>query len=152
MMCDFLYQVDLNCDASLSSPVWISSTIPADWICQFPSEFEASSHQDVCCVKRQSVFELEGDASIDGLFDFAVILHILFCVLSSQLNVRIFPHLGFADILNQQFKNYSSLSQTHSEVKMVQSLVPIWEVCLSRIHLLFFIHLLTFYIVWSFIW
>uniref|UniRef100_A0A2N9I954 DNA polymerase n=1 Tax=Fagus sylvatica TaxID=28930 RepID=A0A2N9I954_FAGSY len=85
-----------NCDASLSSPIWISSTIPADWIWQFPSEFEASSHQDVCCVKRQSVCELEGDASID-------------------------------DILNQQFKNYSSLSQTHSEVKMVQSLVPIWE-------------------------
>uniref|UniRef100_A0A2N9FAW5 DNA polymerase n=1 Tax=Fagus sylvatica TaxID=28930 RepID=A0A2N9FAW5_FAGSY len=90
------FQADPNCDASLSSPIWISSTIPADWIWQFPSEFEASSHQDVCCVKRQSVCELEGDASID-------------------------------DILNQQFKNYSSLSQTHSEVKMVQSLVPIWE-------------------------
>uniref|UniRef100_A0A2N9IM45 DNA polymerase n=1 Tax=Fagus sylvatica TaxID=28930 RepID=A0A2N9IM45_FAGSY len=90
------FQANPNCDASLSSPIWISSTIPADWIWQFPSEFEASSHQDVCCVKRQSVCELEGDASID-------------------------------DILNQQFKNYSSLSQTHSEVKMVQSLVPIWE-------------------------
>ncbi|XP_043708383.1 DNA polymerase zeta catalytic subunit isoform X3 [Telopea speciosissima] len=31
------------------------------------------------------------------------------------------------DILNQQVKVYSSLSQTHSEVKMVQSLIPIWE-------------------------
>ncbi|KAF7124883.1 hypothetical protein RHSIM_Rhsim12G0060600 [Rhododendron simsii] len=31
------------------------------------------------------------------------------------------------DILNQQFKMYSSLSQTRSEVKMVQSLIPIWE-------------------------
>ncbi|KAI8527302.1 hypothetical protein RHMOL_Rhmol12G0065400 [Rhododendron molle] len=31
------------------------------------------------------------------------------------------------DILNQQFKLYSSLSQTRSEVKMVQSLIPIWE-------------------------
>uniref|UniRef100_A0A2N9FNZ4 Uncharacterized protein n=1 Tax=Fagus sylvatica TaxID=28930 RepID=A0A2N9FNZ4_FAGSY len=90
------FQADPNCDASLSLPILISSTIPADWIWQFPSEFEASSHQDVCCVKRQSVCELEGDASID-------------------------------DILNQQFKNYSSLSQTHSEVKMVQSHVPIWE-------------------------
>ncbi|GMY21582.1 DNA polymerase zeta catalytic subunit-like, partial [Fagus crenata] len=89
-----------------NSPIWISLTIPADWIWQFPSEFEAPSHQDVCCVKRQSVCELEGDASIDGL---------------------IFPHLGFANILNQQFKNYSSCSQTHSKVKMVQSLVPIWE-------------------------
>ncbi|GMY18883.1 DNA polymerase zeta catalytic subunit-like [Fagus crenata] len=74
------FQADPNCDASLSSPIWISSTTPVDWICQFPSEFKASTHQDVCCVKRQS-----------------------------------------------QFKNYSSLSQTHLEVKMVQSLVPIWE-------------------------
>ncbi|KAI8547998.1 hypothetical protein RHMOL_Rhmol07G0238100 [Rhododendron molle] len=31
------------------------------------------------------------------------------------------------DILNQQFKMYSSLSQTRSDVKMVQSLIPIWE-------------------------
>ncbi|KAF3951336.1 hypothetical protein CMV_023003 [Castanea mollissima] len=90
------FQVDPSCDASLSSPIWISSTIPADWIWQFPSESEASSHQDIYCNKRQSVCELEGDASID-------------------------------DVLNQQFKNYSSLSQTCSEVKMVQSLVPIWE-------------------------
>ncbi|XP_058083823.1 DNA polymerase zeta catalytic subunit isoform X2 [Magnolia sinica] len=31
------------------------------------------------------------------------------------------------EILNQQCKMYTSLSQTRSEVKMVQSLVPIWE-------------------------
>ncbi|TKY61502.1 DNA polymerase zeta catalytic subunit [Spatholobus suberectus] len=31
------------------------------------------------------------------------------------------------DILNQQFKMHSSLSQTCSDVNMVQSLVPIWE-------------------------
>ncbi|KAL6964778.1 DNA-directed DNA polymerase [Sarracenia purpurea var. burkii] len=31
------------------------------------------------------------------------------------------------EILNQQFKMYSSLSQTCSDVKMVQSLIPIWE-------------------------
>ncbi|KAL7205227.1 hypothetical protein ACSBR2_018208 [Camellia fascicularis] len=31
------------------------------------------------------------------------------------------------EILNQQFKMYSSLSQTSSDVKMVQSLIPIWE-------------------------
>lgn len=31
------------------------------------------------------------------------------------------------EILNQQFKLYSSLSQTHSDVKMVRSLIPIWE-------------------------
>ncbi|XP_047315790.1 DNA polymerase zeta catalytic subunit isoform X1 [Impatiens glandulifera] len=31
------------------------------------------------------------------------------------------------DILNQQLKIYSSLSQTSSDVRMVQSLIPIWE-------------------------
>ncbi|KAL0413081.1 UNVERIFIED_CONTAM: DNA polymerase zeta catalytic subunit [Sesamum radiatum] len=31
------------------------------------------------------------------------------------------------DIINQQFISYAPLSQTHSEVKMVQSLIPIWE-------------------------
>ncbi|XP_010674733.1 DNA polymerase zeta catalytic subunit isoform X5 [Beta vulgaris subsp. vulgaris] len=31
------------------------------------------------------------------------------------------------DILNQQLKMYTSLSQTRSDVRMVQSLVPIWE-------------------------
>ncbi|GFY91941.1 recovery protein 3 [Actinidia rufa] len=31
------------------------------------------------------------------------------------------------EILNQQFKMYSSLSQTRSDVKMVQSLIPMWE-------------------------
>ncbi|XP_024966298.1 DNA polymerase zeta catalytic subunit isoform X1 [Cynara cardunculus var. scolymus] len=31
------------------------------------------------------------------------------------------------DILNQQYKLYSSLSQTLSDVRMVQSLIPIWE-------------------------
>ncbi|KAI3752468.1 hypothetical protein L2E82_24501 [Cichorium intybus] len=31
------------------------------------------------------------------------------------------------DILNQQYKLYSSLSQTFSDVRMVQSLIPIWE-------------------------
>ncbi|KAK6143919.1 hypothetical protein DH2020_024267 [Rehmannia glutinosa] len=31
------------------------------------------------------------------------------------------------DIINQQFISYASLSQAHSELKMVQSLIPIWE-------------------------
>ncbi|URD83626.1 DNA polymerase [Musa troglodytarum] len=31
------------------------------------------------------------------------------------------------DILNEKYKIYTSLSQTSSEVKMVQSLIPIWE-------------------------
>lgn len=32
------------------------------------------------------------------------------------------------DILNQQSKVYTSLSQLDSDVRMVQSLIPIWEV------------------------
>ncbi|XP_010553733.1 PREDICTED: DNA polymerase zeta catalytic subunit isoform X2 [Tarenaya hassleriana] len=46
--------------------------------------------------RRQSLCELEGDASV-------------------------------SDIINQQFKMYNSLSQTQSDVRMVQSLVAIWE-------------------------
>ncbi|KAI6684892.1 hypothetical protein NL676_030805 [Syzygium grande] len=34
---------------------------------------------------------------------------------------------GVDDIVNQQFKTYTSLSQARTDVKMVQSLVPIWE-------------------------
>ncbi|KAG2695557.1 hypothetical protein I3760_07G018400 [Carya illinoinensis] len=89
------FQAYTSCDASLSSPIWISSSIPADWMWQAPFEYEASSDQDIF-IKRQSICELEGDASLD-------------------------------EIINRQFKLYSSLSQTCSDVKMVQSLVPIWE-------------------------
>ncbi|KAJ0014338.1 hypothetical protein Pint_19855 [Pistacia integerrima] len=60
------------------------------------SLLDGSSDQSVRCIKRQSVCELEGDATID-------------------------------DIVNQQFIMYTSLSQTRSDVKMVQSLIPIWE-------------------------
>ncbi|GFP93756.1 DNA polymerase zeta catalytic subunit [Phtheirospermum japonicum] len=42
---------------------------------------------------------------------------------TSELEVDAAVH----DIINQQFVSYASLSQTHSEVKMVQSLIPIWE-------------------------
>jgi DNA polymerase zeta len=35
---------------------------------QFSSEFDVSSDQDMQRCKRQSVCNLEGDATIDGLF------------------------------------------------------------------------------------
>ncbi|GAV63152.1 LOW QUALITY PROTEIN: DNA_pol_B domain-containing protein/DNA_pol_B_exo1 domain-containing protein/zf-C4pol domain-containing protein, partial [Cephalotus follicularis] len=89
-------QADSTVGACSGSPIWVSSTIPGDWMWQFSGEFDAASDQDIDCVKRQSVCELEGDATVD-------------------------------DILNQQFKMYKSLSQTCSDVKMVQSLIPIWE-------------------------
>ncbi|KAJ6694315.1 hypothetical protein OIU85_005038 [Salix viminalis] len=90
------FQADSSGGQGLVSPVWISSTIPGSWMWQFSSELDAPSDQDMQRLKRQSVCNLEGDATID-------------------------------DILNQQSKMYTSLSQVHSDVKMVQSLIPIWE-------------------------
>ncbi|ONI04488.1 hypothetical protein PRUPE_6G324000 [Prunus persica] len=90
------FQADIHGHLSLGSPVWISSTIPVDWTWNSPGEFDASSNPDMNCIKRQSICELEGDATVD-------------------------------EILNQQLKIYTSFSQTRSDVKMVQSLIPIWE-------------------------
>lgn len=42
--------------------------IPPDWMWSPPSEFDASSNDKAYCPKRQSICELEGDASVDGLF------------------------------------------------------------------------------------
>ncbi|KAF6135924.1 hypothetical protein GIB67_006816 [Kingdonia uniflora] len=89
-------QADSSVDASLASPIWISSTISKGWIWHIPTEHDASQDLDFYLVKRLSTCDLEGDAIVD-------------------------------EILNQQLKMYSSLSQTRPEVKMVQSLVPIWE-------------------------
>ncbi|KAA8545128.1 hypothetical protein F0562_019983 [Nyssa sinensis] len=90
------FQADSSGDACLGSRVWISSTIPDDWMWKCPSQPDAPSDQDIRLVRRQSTCELEGDITVD-------------------------------EILNQQLKMYSSLSQTHSDVKMVRSLIPIWE-------------------------
>nr|XP_011466294.1 PREDICTED: DNA polymerase zeta catalytic subunit isoform X2 [Fragaria vesca subsp. vesca] len=89
-------QADISDHLPLDSQVWISSTIPADWIWLSPGDVAASLNADAISTKRQSICELEGDATTD-------------------------------EILNQQFKMYTSLSQTRSDVKMVQSLIPIWE-------------------------
>ena len=54
---------------SFPLPVWISSTVSADWMWHSPSEFdESSSNPEINAVKRQSLCQLEGDASVDGLF------------------------------------------------------------------------------------
>lgn len=90
------FQADSCGTTLLGSPIWVSSTIPGDWLWQFSNEFDGPSDQNTLCIKRQSVSELEGDATVD-------------------------------DIVNQQLIMYTSLSQTRSDVKMVQSLVPIWE-------------------------
>ncbi|KAL6142619.1 hypothetical protein ACLB2K_060896 [Fragaria x ananassa] len=79
-------QADISDHLHLDSPVWISSTIPADWIRLSPGDVAASLNADAISTKRQSICELEGDATTD-------------------------------EILNQQFKMYTSLSQTRSDVK-----------------------------------
>ncbi|KAE9593684.1 hypothetical protein Lal_00036393 [Lupinus albus] len=89
-------RADPGADIWLDAKVWITSMIPPDWTWPPTSDFGASSNDKAHCPRRQSICELEGDASVD-------------------------------EILNQNFKIYSSLSQTCSDVKMVQSLVPIWE-------------------------
>lgn len=73
--------------------------------------------------RRQSLCELEGDATISGNFS------------ETEYNCFCFMYEGtfelassLVDILNQQFKMYNSLSQAQSDTKMVQSLVAIWEV------------------------
>ncbi|GMI88783.1 recovery protein 3 [Hibiscus trionum] len=90
------FQADSSSDVCVSSPIWISSTIPGEWMQHTSNEVDALSDRGICSVKRQSLCELEGDTTID-------------------------------DILNHQLKIYTSLSQTSSDVKMVQSLIPIWE-------------------------
>ncbi|XP_021898705.1 DNA polymerase zeta catalytic subunit-like [Carica papaya] len=90
------FQADSRTGASFDFPVWISSTIPSDWMWHLSNEFDGLKGSQLDHVKRQSACGLEGDANVE-------------------------------DILNQQFKMYNSLSQTGSDVKMVQSLIPIWE-------------------------
>jgi len=52
----------------------MSSTIPSEWIWLPTSKFSASSIDEGHCPKRQSICELEGDASVNGLSGFMAIL------------------------------------------------------------------------------
>lgn len=47
-------------------PIWISSTIPENWIWKLSSQADPSTDPDIPNIKRQSISELEGDASVDG--------------------------------------------------------------------------------------
>lgn len=94
-------EADLGGDSGSVSPIWMSSTIPNDWIWQSWSQPVSSTNKDLYLIKRQSTSELEGDAIVE-------------------------------DILNQMLISYTPLSQTCSDVKMVQSLIPIWEEELER--------------------
>ncbi|WMV11977.1 hypothetical protein MTR67_005362 [Solanum verrucosum] len=90
------FQVDLDGESCFNMRIWISSTIPDNWMWKFSSQADPSTDPDIPNIKRQSISELEGDASVDA-------------------------------IMNQQLISYMSLSQTCSQEKMVQSLIPIWE-------------------------
>lgn len=87
------------------------------------------------------------------MLSYATAIALSFLTTVLLLNKSLLIH-GFTEILNQQLKLYTSFSQTRSDVKMVQSLIPIWEVCFHLIHLLFFcvllcvLHLL-FFVFWS---
>ncbi|KAK1582442.1 hypothetical protein Q3G72_015010 [Acer saccharum] len=63
------FQADSIGSESLSSPFWVSSTIPGDWMWQLSSQFDGLSDQNI---KRQIVCELEGDATVDGLYGIPV--------------------------------------------------------------------------------
>lgn len=88
--------VDSSGNACLGLPIWTSFTIPDSWIWQQSSQLDPPIGPNPYIVTRQSMCQLEGDASVH-------------------------------DILNQKNLSYSSLSQTGSDVKIVQSLIPIWE-------------------------
>lgn len=108
---------------------------------QFSSQLNGSPDQRIWHPKRQSTCQLEGDAIVEGLFCF----HSCWSTIQNCLsNLYFFKYdscivllislLNWCfwcptEILNQKFKLYSSLSQTDSDVKMVRSLIPIWEVC-----------------------
>lgn len=63
------HQADSRGTILLGSPIWISSTIPGDWMWQLSNAFDGPSDQNTLWIKRQSLSELEGDATVDGLFD-----------------------------------------------------------------------------------
>lgn len=48
--------------------------ISFDWMWPLPNEFGTSSSDKAHCPKRQSICELEGDASVDGLSSLMAIL------------------------------------------------------------------------------
>lgn len=90
-------QADSSSKACQDPAVWLSSTTSSGWMWPFPA--------------------IGIDDSVDqGIHP-----------IKRQSTCELEGDATIDDILNQQLKIYKSLSQTGSEVKMVQSLVPIWE-------------------------
>lgn len=52
----------------------MASTIPSEWIWLPTSKSSASLNDKAHCPKRQSICELEGDTSVNGLSSFMAIL------------------------------------------------------------------------------
>lgn len=121
----FLIQADVGDGMCSNFPLWTSSTVPDCQIMKNTSQSDPSANEDVPFPRRQSTSELEGDVVIDGLLGFIVLTVdvVIPWFLSTPSN-----HELFSEIINQQFLSYARLSQAHSDVKMVQSLIPIWEV------------------------
>ncbi|KAJ8529504.1 hypothetical protein K7X08_036339 [Anisodus acutangulus] len=62
-------QVDLAGEACFDTPIWISSTIPDNWMWKYSSQADPSTDLDDPNIKRQSISELEGDATVDGCLE-----------------------------------------------------------------------------------
>ncbi|MQM19565.1 hypothetical protein Taro_052570 [Colocasia esculenta] len=89
----------LQADSSLEghAALWLSSTVPKEW--------------------SWTTLVNDNEAP-DGINTFCI---------KKQSNCELEGDSSVDDILNQRAKLYSSLSQTGPDMKMVQSLIPIWE-------------------------
>ncbi|MCD7446604.1 hypothetical protein HAX54_010796, partial [Datura stramonium] len=63
------FQVDLDGEACFNTPIWISSTIPDNWMWKYSSQADPSTDLDIPNIKRQSISELEGDAIVDAIMN-----------------------------------------------------------------------------------
>ncbi|KAF9596141.1 hypothetical protein IFM89_007194 [Coptis chinensis] len=61
-------QADSGHGSCLRMPIWTSSTVQTGWIWPHSTETDSSPDQELCLIKRQSICELEGDATVDGVY------------------------------------------------------------------------------------
>uniref|UniRef100_A0A1D1Y8K7 DNA polymerase zeta catalytic subunit n=1 Tax=Anthurium amnicola TaxID=1678845 RepID=A0A1D1Y8K7_9ARAE len=90
-------QADLSPEVTGNPPFWLSSTVPSDWTWSTLAAYDDALDDKSTCCTKRQSI----------------------CELEGDSSID--------DILNQKAKIYLSLSQTNSDMKMVQSLLPIWE-------------------------
>lgn len=62
----YICWVDLDRESLLDMPIWISCTVLDNWMWKYSSQADPSTDPNIPNIKRQSISELEGDASVDG--------------------------------------------------------------------------------------